>query len=127
MGFKNIIFMKGFSIGGDCFDFHDKKANEKYGNALPFSKFIPCDFPSGFNKIICLLLMIYFFLTARVAELVDAHGSGPCVLTDVLVRLQSRAQICIILMYYVQLMVSIVTLVIVKTLIHNSMNIIQKM
>ena len=26
------------------------------------------------------------------AELVDAHGSGPCVLKDVLVRLQSRAQ-----------------------------------
>jgi hypothetical protein len=46
-----MVFVKGFSIGGDCFDFHDKKAGEKYGNPLPFSKFIPCDFPSGFNKI----------------------------------------------------------------------------
>ena len=32
------------------------------------------------------------YYIARVAELVDAHGSGPCVLTDVLVRLQSRAR-----------------------------------
>ena len=37
------------------------------------------------------------------AELVDAHGSGPCVLTDVLVRLQSRAQS----MYYTYVLRSI--------------------
>ena len=42
-------------------------------------------FPNSFK----ILLDNYI---ARVAELVDAHGSGPCVLKDVLVRLQSRAQ-----------------------------------
>ena len=32
-------------------------------------------------------------IKARVAELVDAHGSGPCVRKNVLVQLQSRALI----------------------------------
>ena len=31
------------------------------------------------------------FIPARMAELVDAHGSGSCVRKDVLVQLQSRA------------------------------------
>ena len=60
--------MIGFSVGGDGFDFHDKKAGEKYGNGLPFSKFIPCDFPSGFNKIPDLILMVYMFF--------DCPGGG---------------------------------------------------
>ena len=30
-------------------------------------------------------------MNARMAELVDAHGSGPCVRKDVLVQLQFRA------------------------------------
>ena len=34
---------------------------------------------------------LYNGITARMAELVDAHGSGPCVRKDVLVQLQFQA------------------------------------
>ena len=40
------------------------------------------------NQGVCLLPAVF---SARVAELVDAHDSGSCVLTDVEVRFLSRA------------------------------------
>ena len=54
--------MIGFSVGGDGFDFHDKKAGEKYGNGLPFSKFISCDLPSELDKIPDLLIKVFCIL-----------------------------------------------------------------
>ena len=43
------------------------------------------------KSALALLAANLLDLRARVAELVDAHDSGSCVLTDVLVRFQSRA------------------------------------
>ena len=49
-------------------------------------------------KFLCIVwksvnfYLLFFNIFARVAELVDAHGSGPCVRKNVLVQLQSRVQ-----------------------------------
>ena len=39
-----------------------------------------------------IFISILSSIFARVAELVDAHGSGPCVRKNVLVQLQSRVR-----------------------------------
>ena len=55
----------------------------------------------GVIAALILVVVLFFILvftickigiTARMAELVDAHGSGSCVRKDVLVRFQFRAQ-----------------------------------
>lgn len=43
------------------------------------------------QKITLIFTTLFVNIPARVAELVDAHGSGPCIRKNVLVQLQSRA------------------------------------
>ena len=43
------------------------------------------------QKITLIFTTLIVNIPARVAELVDAHGSGPCICKNVLVQLQSRA------------------------------------